>query len=124
MLYEHQNSTAIQAFESALVVKENFQKYVAQPESPNLYNSGWLPPPTSFLKLNVDEALFLNLQEAGVDFILRDCSGSAIMAASTKEAHLANPIDIESLAILRGLQYYLNQGLSNLLIKSDSHLVI
>lgn len=124
MLYEHQNSTAIQAFESALVVKENFQKYVAQPESPNLYNSGWLPPPTSFLKLNVDEALFLNLQEAGVDFILRDCSGSAIMAASIKEAHLANPIDIESLAILRGLQYYLNQGLSNLLIKSDSHLVI
>lgn len=120
MLYGHQNYAAIQAFEGALAVKVSFQKYTAQPASPNLYKSGWLPPPTGFLKLNVDGALFSNLQQAGVGFIMRDCSRSAIMAASIKEPHVANPVDIESLANLRGLQHCLNQGLSNLLIESES----
>lgn len=80
--------------------------------------------PSTFIKLNVDGALFFDLQKAGVGVIARNSHGSTILTASLLEANISQPKAIESTVILRGLQLCLHQGISNLLIESDCFLVV
>lgn len=83
-----------------------------------------MPPQDGCYKLNVDGALFADLERAGVGFILRDARGKAILRASLCEEHVDNPITIEALAILRGLQHSLTQGFTHILVESDCQLVV
>lgn len=64
----------------------------------------WQPLGEGCFKLNVNGAIFFNLQKAGIGAILRDNKGEPIMATSIKGEALFNPETIEGLAILRGLQ--------------------
>lgn len=67
----------------------------------------------------MDGALFHDKKRAGIDVILRDEKGEVYFAASKKEMDVNDPIEIELLAILRGLQLCLHRGINNLGIKSD-----
>lgn len=75
-------------------------------------------------KLNVDGALFPEIHRAGVGFILRDWKRNALLAASINEYDVEDPATIESLAILRGLQHCLYQGIPTLTMESDYQLVV
>lgn len=79
----------------------------------------WKPPQDRYFKLNVDGALFFDLQEAGVGVILRDSKGDEIMAASLLENEVSNLESIESLATLRGLQPSMHLGISHLTFERD-----
>lgn len=45
------------------------------------------------------------------------------MATSMHEHQVTNLVDNEAIAILRGIQHYLNQRISNLLVESDCQVV-
>lgn len=51
----------------------------------------WEGPPIDFLKLNVDGAVYFDLQKAGVGTIVRDHEGKAIVATSIVEGNVASP---------------------------------
>lgn len=72
-----------------------------------------------YFKLNVDGALFFNLQHTGISFILRDSKGNCIMATSVQDIASLNPKTIGTLTILRGLQQCMHMGISCLIIESD-----
>lgn len=83
------------------------------------YKGSWLPPPQRSLKLNVDGFIFHDQQISGVGVILRDEKGRVLFAVSKKEMAVNGPIEIELLAILRGLQLCIHKRITNLVIESD-----
>lgn len=79
----------------------------------------WYPPPSNWVKLNCDGALFFDQNKIGIGAILRDAQGSVIMALSKGEEEFLEPEIVEAMAVLRGLQICLNIGFKNLVIESD-----
>ncbi|XP_042958240.1 uncharacterized protein LOC122293837 [Carya illinoinensis] len=80
----------------------------------------WQLSPQGTTKLNVDGAIFHADGSAGVGLILRDWEGKVILAVSKKEAAVMEPLEIELIAILRGLQFCIPLGLQALTIETDS----
>ncbi|KAF5481279.1 hypothetical protein F2P56_001946, partial [Juglans regia] len=83
----------------------------------------WKPPPIGFLKLNVDGAMIFSQHKVGVGVILKDERGSVIMVANKIE----NEVDLETVelvAMFGGLQFYLQLGISRLILVSDCLVLI
>ncbi|XP_042958008.1 uncharacterized protein LOC122293496 [Carya illinoinensis] len=78
----------------------------------------------SSLKLNVDGAIFSDQCRSGIGVVLRDDKGQVTFAASKLEDALADPMEIELIAILRGIQLCIPLGIAELQIESDALLVI
>lgn len=66
--------------------------------------------------MNVDGALFTNLQEVGVSIVLRENKGEVMLAASMRVQSNFDPMIVESLAILWGLQLCMYMGIPRLVI--------
>ncbi|XP_042942822.1 uncharacterized protein LOC122277005 [Carya illinoinensis] len=81
-------------------------------------------PPSRVFKLNVDGAFSSNGSMAGIGAIVRDSKGEVIMSAAKKELSVMIVVEVEALAILRGLQFCIHLGIHNLVIESDSLLVV
>ncbi|XP_042950614.1 uncharacterized protein LOC122282698 [Carya illinoinensis] len=88
------------------------------------YRCQWQPPPEGVLKLNIDGALFSDQCKAGIGAVLRDKEGKVIFAASKSEPAIADPMEIELLAMLRGLQLCVSLGITSLQVESDSLLTV
>ncbi|XP_035547319.1 uncharacterized protein LOC118348883 [Juglans regia] len=86
--------------------------------------SQWQPPPQGSIKLNVDGAVFHAESKAKVGLIARDWEGKVLMAVSQKEEAVMEPLEIELLALLRGLQFSIPLGLQSLCIETDSLLLV
>lgn len=84
----------------------------------------WEPPQVEFLKLNVDGAIFFNLEKTGIGIILQDSRGKPLFAASIDKILVAQPESIYALSILRGLQLYIHPGIFHLIVVSDCLLVV
>ncbi|XP_042939490.1 uncharacterized protein LOC122274519 [Carya illinoinensis] len=80
----------------------------------------WQLPPQGTTKLNVDGAIFHTNGSAGVGLILRDWEGKVLLAVSKKEVAVMEPLEIELIATLRGLQFCIPLGLQSLSIETDS----
>lgn len=74
--------------------------------------------------LNVDGAIFEGQHSIGVGMVLRDVKGDVIMIATRKEYEVNDPIEIELLAVFRGLQICMHMGITNLIVESDSLLMV
>lgn len=79
----------------------------------------WQPLEYSYVKLNVDGALFIDFQVVGISAILRDTQGDVLLAASIKEKGIQDPETIENLSILCGLQLCVHFGITQLLVEFD-----
>ncbi|XP_042985441.1 uncharacterized protein LOC122314103 [Carya illinoinensis] len=77
------------------------------------------PPPSGFLKLNVDGAMLYDQQKAGVGVILRDDKGEVLVACSKLEKEMISSEFIEATAMLRGLHFCAQWGVSKLILESD-----
>lgn len=84
----------------------------------------WQPPWEGYFKLNIDGALFHNLQEVGLGAIVRNCKVDTTMAASIREENIQSLQIIESLAILRVIQLCLQLEISNVIIESNCQVVV
>ncbi|KAF5444954.1 hypothetical protein F2P56_034045 [Juglans regia] len=86
--------------------------------------SQWQLPPQGMTKLNVDGPVFHAEGSVGVGLIIRDWEGKVLMPVNKKEVAAMEPLEIELIAILRGLQFYIPLGLQSLCIESDSLLLV
>ncbi|XP_040987683.1 uncharacterized protein LOC121235401 [Juglans microcarpa x Juglans regia] len=77
------------------------------------------PLPEDSLKLNIDGALFFDLNKAGMGTVLRNHMGKVLMAVSKVETVFLEPEQVEAVALLRGLQLCMSLGIPKLIIKSD-----
>ncbi|XP_035543587.1 uncharacterized protein LOC118347674 [Juglans regia] len=84
----------------------------------------WKPPDPDVLKLNVDGAVFEEMGRAGIGAILRHSSGRVLMAVISLEDVVAEPIQVELLALLRGLQFCVSLGIEKIQVESDCSLAI
>lgn len=64
--------------------------------------------------------MFAEQHNVGVGIILRNDQGEVIMTASKREIEVNDHIEIEFLAILRGLQLSVHLGIKYLIVESDS----
>ncbi|XP_035551721.1 uncharacterized protein LOC118349890 [Juglans regia] len=79
----------------------------------------WSTPPEDSLKLNIDGALFFDLNKAGMGAVLRNHMGEILMACSRVESVSLEPEQVEAVALLRGLQLCMSLGIPKLIIESD-----
>lgn len=91
-----------EAFESGLAVVKSYQ--ARQPNSTKQMSLKWELPHLSFFKLNVDGALFFDLQKVGINYIIHNHQCKVIMIASIANNCVMSPKTIEAFAILRSLQ--------------------
>ncbi|KAF5468190.1 hypothetical protein F2P56_012365 [Juglans regia] len=93
--------------------------------SPNLRSAVcWNVPPTGFVKLNVDGALFYDYQKASVGAVVRDDHGQVIMAVSKSEPEVSEAEAVELIAMLRGLQFTSQLGFSRIILESDCLILV
>lgn len=76
------------------------------------------------LKLNVDGAVIADQQSMGMGCALRDENGEVLMAAMIPKQNHNSPLEIDLVAILRGLQRCLPMGKRNVMVESDSLLAV
>ncbi|XP_041026966.1 uncharacterized protein LOC121267170 [Juglans microcarpa x Juglans regia] len=116
--------TTNQVIEHALSLAKDHKEARVHKQTRKLSSCYWQAPSQNALKLNVDEAIFATLNRSGVGFILRSSSSKVIMAASMKENGANDSMEIELLAILRGLQICIPMGIDELIIESDLLLIV
>lgn len=71
----------------------------------------WVALEIGTMKINVDAALFSKYNKACMCCVLRNERGEVIMAATSPERSSDDPLIVEFLAILQGLQLCLSLGL-------------
>lgn len=64
----------------------------------------WEPPSIGSYKVNVDGALFFNIQKARIGFTTHDHEVKVFLAAIIVEWKMDSPETIEALAVLRSFQ--------------------
>ncbi|CAL2278622.1 unnamed protein product [Prunus armeniaca] len=81
----------------------------------------WHPPPTGWIKVNFDGS-FMNSQ-ASTSFVSWDCNGHVLLAGSNNIGE--NSINVaKSVALWDGLVAAIERGWDQIVIESDSKLVI
>ncbi|XP_042983291.1 uncharacterized protein LOC122312694 [Carya illinoinensis] len=109
---------------NALAMQKSYKELKNKPISIIRNQYKWELPPPGVFKLNVDGAFSSSGSVAGIGAIVRDSKGEVIMSAAKKECSAMIVVEVEALAIIRGLQFCIHLGISNLVIESDSQLVV
>lgn len=86
-------------------------------------NAAWSKPPLDRLKLNSDAAVFRD-GTVGYDFVVRNENGGVILAGAKRERVAGASELAEAMALRFGLGISLQSGLSNLLVETDSEIVV
>lgn len=84
----------------------------------------WIPPPPSWLKLNIDVAVKPNDNHTGLAWILRDPSQSVIAAECIPIHGVLSVALAEALAIREALSWIHSTNLSNVIIEFDAEDVV
>lgn len=120
MVFENKVVHPLSALRHALSVLSNYKIAREMKCKSSKVQKIWKAPDPGELKLNVDEAIFVERNKAGVGSVLRDAECRVIMAATKSEKQTGDPLEIELLAIFRGFQLCVPLGIENLKVESDS----
>ena len=74
--------------------------------------------------MNVEEAVFKNVGEAGVGVIIRDSQGHVVAAQSKKIHFPLGAIEAKALAMESGILFALDLGMAEVILESDSWNVV
>lgn len=85
MTYEDKLLTPIDVIERALALKASYRDSVYPRNTTIGRSSIWEPPLKGCLKLNVDGAIFFDLDKTRVGCLVRDSKGMPLLAASSLE---------------------------------------
>jgi ribonuclease HI len=80
----------------------------------------WQPPPEDILKLNFDGAFLKEQRRGAWGFVIRDATGTGIMAGSGKLLAVFDAISAEAAACIEALRAASMLGISRIIIESDS----
>lgn len=108
----------------ALALCIDFWEAKSRSHNPLSIGLQWHPPELGSWKLNVDGAIFPNHHRSGAGFILRDDCGKVVVAGSHPEVFLPKPMEVELLAIFRGMQFGYPLGIPKLTIEIDCLLAV
>ncbi|XVE95661.1 hypothetical protein REPUB_Repub02eG0117900 [Reevesia pubescens] len=72
--------------------------------------SEWCPPGVNVTKVNVDAAFNDHNNSAGLGMVIRNCNGSILLSAVTREMFVSSPIHAEIRAILFGFKLAIQEG--------------
>ncbi|KAF5463849.1 hypothetical protein F2P56_013977 [Juglans regia] len=123
-IFENKVLKTDQVIEYALTLAKDHKEARVQKQTRKLLSCCWQAPSQNALKLKVDGAIFATLNRAGVGVILKNTSSEVIMVANMKENGVNDPMEIELLAIFKGLQICIPMGIDELIIESDSLLIV
>lgn len=101
LVYEGATVQPLEVFESSISMLTNFQNSLKKSEVLKSRALRWDPPSLDYLKLDVDGALFFNLQKAGIGCVVHDNNGKVLIAACLVVNNVNDPATIEALAIFR-----------------------
>jgi len=111
-----------------LVIMRNW-KSLMQIQDDSLTNEGtsisphWQPPPTDWVKLNVDGALTVAHSIAGCGGVIRDHSGSWIVGFK-RVLGSCTVIEAEQWAVYKGLKLAWDLGFKKIILESDAKNVV
>ena len=84
----------------------------------------WKPPPQSVFKLNLDAAIFMELDRYGFGAIIRNDKREAMTAMSAKGPAVSSSDEAEMLACRKAIEFAADAGFSELVIEGDNANVI
>ncbi|XP_030940020.1 uncharacterized protein LOC115964934 [Quercus lobata] len=91
---------------------------------PSCPHTKWEPPPTDWIKINFDGAVFQDRNEAGLGVIIRNDHG-LIMAALTQTIPLPTSVEmVEVLAARRALIFAWELSFDHIILEGDSDIAI
>jgi ribonuclease HI len=84
----------------------------------------WVPPPSSFFKINCDVALDNKNGRMGIGLLIRDSKGKVYATASQVVDFIVDPVVGESIAALKVVEFCKNRGLDRIMVEGDSLQVV
>ncbi|XP_075655242.1 uncharacterized protein LOC142625480 [Castanea sativa] len=84
----------------------------------------WKAPPEPAFKLNIDAAIFKELNCSGVGAIIRNGKGEVMAALSAKGPPVEDSEEAETLACRRAVEFAVDIGFSELVIEGDNAAVM
>ncbi|XP_075663184.1 uncharacterized protein LOC142632711 [Castanea sativa] len=86
--------------------------------------TSWQPPGPSQYKINVDGVLFMSNSSAGLGVVIRNEHGQVMVSLSKRTPLPSIVIEVEALAARRGLELAVEMGFKNIVLESDSQVLI
>jgi ribonuclease HI len=95
-----------------------------QPPQQHVQVTPWQPPPTDFVKCNLDAAIFVHEQCIGMGACLRDDKGNFILAMTTHENVVMTAQEAEAWSLYQGIQWVANLGYNKVIFELDCKIVV
>lgn len=99
--------------------KEAQVSLVAAMASPGILQN-WVPPSGLLYKLNFDEAIFTSKKASGVGVVICNAAGEVMATLSLKEDAVEDSEEAEVLALRKALEFVVDVGFSNFIVKGDN----
>ena len=80
----------------------------------------WEPPPSPFLKINFDGAVFKEKGEAGIEVVVWDSHGMVIAFLAEKIQLPSSSDEVEALAVVRAVTLAMDLNLPSFIVEGDS----
>ena len=75
----------------------------------------WSPPPSDWYKANVDATIFEDVGRAGLEMIIRDNQGLAMVALAQNVQLASSVVEMEALAATRAIELAAEIGLDRII---------
>ena len=84
----------------------------------------WVPPPTNFVKINFDGAVFSKGKFSGVGAVIRDENGLVLGSCSKHLPQAYSAVEVEALAAATALALAEDLGMTRVILEGDSLVII
>ena len=84
----------------------------------------WTKPASSWVKCNIDAAVFNQIQCIGIGCVVRDENGAMVIARNERIRGMLDPAIAEVMSCREALSWLKSLGLNRVILKSDAQLVI
>jgi hypothetical protein len=81
--------------------------------------ASWQPPATSFVKCNIDAAIFISEQKVSTGACLHNEKGEFLADLSCYHNAVLTPADAEVLGLLQGLEWIATLGYNKVIVEMD-----
>ena len=83
----------------------------------------WSPPPEGYLKINSDGAFREITNSGGWGFVIRNEIGKALIAGAGTLQDVANPLQVETLAMYHAIQEAAKMGIQKIILETDASML-
>ncbi|KAL0000944.1 hypothetical protein SO802_014725 [Lithocarpus litseifolius] len=110
------------------LAKDKFAKFLAcQPTTTDrhvILRTRWQPPPSDFMKINFDGAVFPSENRLGIGVVIRDSAGLVIASCSQRLSQAYRSDEVEAFAAAKALSFAAEISISKAVMEGDSLTII